>query len=74
MSPVSAPPRREPVESSWKNEKITAVSEEPEELEGVAAEDEEEEAELEDLADEEDEVELPAEPGAAADEEDDSEW
>ena len=49
------------------------MSEEPEELEGVAAEDEEE-PELEDLADEEDEVELPAEPGAAAEEEDDSEW
>jgi hypothetical protein len=50
------------------------VSEETEELEGVAAEDVEEEAELEDLADDEDDVELPAEPGAAAEEEDDSEW
>lgn len=50
------------------------MSEESEELEGVAAEDVEEEAELEDLADEEDDVELPAEPGAAAEEEDDSEW
>jgi hypothetical protein len=70
---MTAAPRRPAAESPWKSEEITAV-EGPEELDAVAEEDVEDEPELEDLADEEDEVELPVEPGAAAEEEDDSEW
>lgn len=57
----------------WSGEQI-AAGEVPEEMDAVAGEDVEEiEPELDDLADEED-VDLPAEPGAAPEEEDDSEW